>query len=59
MNRPLLPDTEKDLRKGYGKVPKYLQKFKIAKDEQIKQKEIEKEMAMCPPGTRRMPENER
>lgn len=58
MNRAKEQD-QKDMRKGYGKVPKYLQKFKAEKEEEMKQKEIEKEMAMCPPGTRRMPEEER
>ena len=46
-------------RKGFGKVPKYLQRFNKEKEEQIKQKEIDDEAAKCPPGTRKMPEGER
>ena len=47
------------MHKGFGKVPKYLQKFKTQKEEQLKQKEMEKELAKCPPGTRRMGDEER
>lgn len=36
-----------------------MQKYKNQREEEQKQKEIEKEMAKCPPGTRRMPTPER
>lgn len=45
--------------KNFGKVPKYIQKFKNEKEELRKQKEIEAEIAKCPPGTKRMPDHER
>lgn len=48
-----------ETRKGYGKVPKYLQRFNKEKEEQKIQKELDDEMAKCPPGTRKMPEGER
>lgn len=57
MNRP--SNDAVDLHKGYGKVPKYLQKFKNQREEEKKQREMDKEMAKCPPGTRRMPTPER
>ena len=47
------------MRKGYGKVPKYLQKFNQEKADKQYQKDIEAENAKCPPGTRKMEENER
>ena len=46
-------------RKGYGKVPKYLQKFNKEKEDKQKQKEMDAELAKCPPGTRKMPQEER
>ena len=52
-------ESEKELHKGYGKVPRYLQKFKQVKEEEKKQKEIEKENAKIPAGCRLMGEEER
>lgn len=40
MNRASQQDAPKDVRKGYGKVPKYLQRFKSEKEEQKIQKDI-------------------
>lgn len=45
--------------KNYGKVPSYINKFKNQKEEQLKQKAMDEEMAKHPPGTRLMPEEER
>mmetsp|Transcript_39714 Transcript_39714/g.60868 ORF Transcript_39714/g.60868 Transcript_39714/m.60868 type:complete len:108 (-) Transcript_39714:3-326(-) len=47
------------MRKGYGKVPRYLQRFQKEKQEQIKKKEEAEEAKKCPPGTRKLPESER
>ena len=52
-------ESEKELHKGYGKVPRYLQKFKQVKEEEKKQKEIDKENAKIPAGCRLMGEEER
>jgi len=46
-------------RKGFGKVPKYLEKFKEQKHELELKKAREQEMKSCPPGTRRMDDDER
>ena len=46
-------------RRNYGKVPKYLQKFNQAREEQAKQKLLDEENKKCPAGTRKMPEKER
>jgi hypothetical protein len=46
-------------KKGYGQVPKYLQKFNKQKEDELARKQIENENSKAPPGTRRMPENER
>ena len=52
-------DQIHDLHKGFGKVPKYLQKFKQNREEEMKQKEIEKELAKIPVGCRKLDEEER
>ena len=46
-------------KKNYGQVPKYLQRFNQQKEAEQVKKAIEKENSKAPPGTRRMPENER
>lgn len=46
-------------RKGFGKVPKYLQKFAKDKEEAEAQRAIEAEKAKAPPGTRKMEQAER
>lgn len=46
-------------RKDYGKVPKYLQKFNKDREDKEKQRLIDEENKKCPPGTRKMPEEER
>ena len=51
--------NEVQQRKGYGKVPKYLQKFAKEKEEAEAQKAIDAEKAKCPPGTRKMDHDER
>jgi hypothetical protein len=56
---PKAPAPSGEARKGFGKVPKYLQKFNQEREEQIQQKAQEKEAAKCPPGTRKMDESER
>ena len=45
--------------KNYGKVPNYLNKYKNEREDQVKQRAIDEEMAKHPPGTRLMPESER
>ena len=45
--------------KNYGKVPSYINKYKNQKEEELKQKAIDDEMAKHPPGTRLMPKEER
>lgn len=45
--------------KAYGKVPKYLQKFNKDREDKEKQKLVDEENKKCPPGTRKMPEDER
>ena len=50
---------EQQPRKDYGKVPKYLQKFNKEREDKEKQKLLDEEAKKCPPGTRRMGEEER
>ena len=45
--------------RNYGKVPNYLNRFKENREVEQKMRAIEDEDAMHPPGTRRMPEEER
>lgn len=52
-------NIKENSRKDYGKVPKYLQKFNKEREEKEKQKLIDEENKKCPPGTRKMPEDER
>lgn len=59
MSANRVSESEKELHKGYGKVPRYLQKYKQVKEEEKKQKEIDKENSKIPPGCRKMGEEER
>ncbi len=45
--------------KNYGKVPSYINKYAKEREDAVKQKAIDDEMAKHPPGTRLMPEDER
>lgn len=56
--KPIEPESIA-LKKDYGKVPKYLDKFNKKREEAVKQKFIDDENAKLPPGTRLMPEDER
>ena len=45
--------------KNYGKVPSYINKYKNQREDALKQRAFDEEMAKHPPGTRLMPEDER
>jgi len=48
-----------EVTRDFGKVPKYLQKFNLQREEQKLQKLEEEEAKKFPPGTRKMGEEER
>lgn len=50
---------ENPQHKAYGKVPKYLQKYNKERDDKEKQRLVDEENKKCPPGTKKMPEDER
>ena len=52
-------DFQPEVRKGFGKVPKYLQKFNEQRDEQAHERAMEEERKQYPPGTRKMDQDER
>ena len=47
------------MRKSYGKVPAYLNKYNKERENAVKQKAYEEEQSKLPPGTRLMGEEER
>mmetsp|Transcript_5202 Transcript_5202/g.4779 ORF Transcript_5202/g.4779 Transcript_5202/m.4779 type:complete len:129 (+) Transcript_5202:712-1098(+) len=52
-------DEDNQLHKNYGKVPKYINKYRVEKEEENFRRRIEEEEAKIPPGTRLMGEEER
>ena len=45
--------------KNYGKVPRYIYKYRSEREQQLRQEAINEELKKHPPGTRLMPEDER
>jgi Calmodulin-binding len=54
-----IEENPKVLNPNYGKVPHYIEEYKIQREYQIEKKKIQEEQAKCPPGMKLMPESER